>query len=338
MSDFTPSDWWKAIILYGRNQATYKIALGKVLLGAIRDGTYSELKWEDLATRFFDEYSSRLAANPMPQQLTSGRITTMERIHLSHKAGRMTRTEAISKVGERAFVDVIPRFHTLFGLEKDAPKFYEIDFGNRIVLTDALNDALRTDAASLDAELEARWSLLEGAFSIHQSQAGYLLANDIRSTYLATGYERKTLTNNRPFLQGYQGNVCFYCGEPLLEDVHVDHVLPREVVCHDELWNLVLAHGFCNESKQDRVVGPHFIEKLIQRNENIMGSNHPWRHKIQEQLGPTPKARRSALEHHYENVKTVKGADYWGGSASYNPATDPFYARLITVLNNGRSK
>jgi len=338
MSDFTPTDWWKAIILYGRNQATYKIALGKVLLGAIAEGSRSELTWDELSTRFFDEYSTRLSANPMPQQLTPERITTMERIYLEHRKGRLLRDEAIAQVGLRAFEDVIPRFHTLVGLQDQTPDFYEIDFGKRLVLTDALFDALNPNLSEADDELEARWGLLEGAFTINQSQAQYVLSNDIRSTYLAQGHQRLGLTKNRPFLQGYQCNVCFYCGEPLGTSVHVDHVLPREVLCHDELWNLVLAHGFCNEDKLDRLVGPHFIEKLIQRNENIMGSNHPWRQKILQQLGPSPRARRTALEHHYENVKTVKGAYYWGGSPGYNPATDPFYSRLITALNNGRAK
>ena len=334
MSQFSVKDWWKAIILFGRNQATYKIALGKVLVGAVKDGSHSELKWLELSTRFFDEYSTRLANNPMPQQLTPGRITTMERIHLAHISGALNRDEAIQQVSLNAFVDVIPRFHTLVGSHDRVPAFYEIEFGKRLILTDALFTALNASLPEVDSELEARWSLLEGAFSIKQSQSQYLLANDIRSTYLENGYERKPLTQNRPFLQGYQGNTCFYCGDPLGDDVHVDHVLPREVVCHDELWNLVLAHGFCNGVKFDHVVGPHFIRKLIQRNENIMGSNHPWKQKIIEQLGPDCATRRKATEDHYESVKKVKGSDYWGGSPGYNPASDPFYSRLITVLNN----
>ena len=334
MTHFSTKDWWKAIILYGRNQATYKIALGRVLAGAVKNGTHSELSWLDLSTRFFDEYSTRLASNPMPQQLTPGRITTMERIHLAHSTGALNRDEAIQQVSLNAFDDVIPRFHTLVGSHHQVPAFYETQFGKRLVLTDALFTALNANLPEVDSELEARWSLLEGAFSIKQSQSQYLLANDIRSTYLESGYERKPLTKNRPFLQGYQGNTCFYCGDPLSEDVHVDHVLPREVVCHDELWNLVLAHGFCNGAKFDHVVGPHFIQKLIQRNENIMGSNHPWKQRIVEQLGTNSVARRKATEDQYENVKKVKGTDYWGGSPGYNPASDPFYSRLITVLNN----
>ena len=110
--------------------------------------------------------------------------------------------------------------------------------------------------------------------------------------------------------------------------------MPRQVINHDEIWNLVLAHADCNLLKSDKVVGSHFIEKLIARNENIMGSNHPWKHKIAESIGNSPKQRATNLMKHYDNVKSILGSYYWGGSDSYNPSTDPFYRRLITVLNN----
>jgi 5-methylcytosine-specific restriction endonuclease McrA len=72
-------------------------------------------------------------------------------------------------------------------------------------------------------------------------------------------------------LQGYQGNMCFYCGVELRwGDIDVDHVLPRQIIQHDEIWNLVLAHRVCNMNKLDRVVGPHFMLTLIARNEDLM--------------------------------------------------------------------
>ena len=65
----------------------------------------------------------------------------------------------------------------------------------------------------------------------HEGHEHYELANDLRLTYLANGHKRKSLTSNIPFLQGYQGNACFYCSEPMVpDDIHVDHVLPRQVV------------------------------------------------------------------------------------------------------------
>jgi hypothetical protein len=96
----------------------------------------------------------------------------------------------------------------------------------------------------------------------------------------------------------------------------------------------VLAHRACSLQKLDHLVGEHFILKLIARNENIMGSNHPWKKRIADMLGASPAARAKKLYWHYSNVKAVLGSNYWGGSEGYNPETDPFYRRLITRLNN----
>ena len=47
------------------------------------------------------------------------------------------------------------------------------------------------------------------------------------------------------------------------DDIHVDHVIPRIIVNHDEIWNLVLCHSLCNLNKADKLVEPACIEKLI---------------------------------------------------------------------------
>ena len=49
----------------------------------------------------------------------------------------------------------------------------------------------------------------------------------------------------------------------------------------DNLYNmmkyedLVLSHRLCNLHKSDSLVGKHYLQKLLARNENIIGSNHP---------------------------------------------------------------
>ena len=81
-------------------------------------------------------------------------------------------------------------------------------------------------------------------------------------------------------------------------------------------------------------MGPCFIQKLIARNENIMGSNHPWKKRIEAALGKTKVQRRKSTESHYDNVSQILGWNYWGGEADYSPESDPFFKRMITVLNN----
>jgi hypothetical protein len=334
MVQFSNSDYWKAIVLYGLNNATYKIALASCLLDFAKDEK-TRVEWLELSASFYEKYQARLSSNPMPQQSNPGRMTKLERFFNGEKIGKLTHQEAIEKVGDEGFEYVVPLFHNI-GKDRELAKgkFYDFEEGKHLIIKDALLDIGRSSVSELNTEVDARWNLLEGAFSINQSQQTYQLANDIRDIYLLNGYERTPLTHNVPFLMGYQGNVCFYCGEELGSDIHVDHVLPRQVINHDEIWNLVLSHGHCNLQKSDKLVGPHYLEKLIARNENIMGSNHPWRKKIEAELGNSPGKRAKSLQHHYEQVSIARGKDYWGGTPGYNPETDPFYRRLVTALNN----
>lgn len=336
MSDFSVEDYWRAIILYGLNQATYKIALGKSLITLSGQGK-TVFTWDELSAEFLRQYRKRLdVSEPMPQQAIATRRTVMETVVSELRVGRLTETTAIEKVGLNAFNDVIHRFHTVIGLGDTESKFYTVDFGHSIALTDELYRVVESSKSILLDELNSRWSLLEGAFSI--KSGNYELANEIRDTYLIRGSERKPITKNIPFLQGYQGNVCFYCGEAMIAgDIHVDHVLPRQVVQHDDLWNLVLAHRLCNERKSDSLVPTHYMKKLIARNENIIGSNHPWKKKLISQLGSTATQRASETTRHFESVKIVLGASWWE-TENYNPATDPFYRRLITVINSRNIK
>ena len=214
-----------------------------------------------------------------------------------------------------------------------ANRFYHFDQGKHLYLKDSLFEISETHRIELLNELEARWSLLEGAFKI--TQGDFKLSNDIREIYLLDGYKRTNLTNNIPFLTGYQGNTCFYCGEPISNgDIHVDHVLPRQVLQHDEIWNLVLSHSVCNLNKDDALVGKHYLEKLMFRNENIMGSNHPWKKKISDSIGDTKPKRIKSMLYHYENVKTVLNGRYRENNPTYSRQNDTFFSKLITQLNN----
>ncbi|UPL48522.1 HNH endonuclease [Hymenobacter sublimis] len=336
MTTFTDEDYWSAIVLYGLNSATYKMALGKTLLDLGEQGG-EVVPWEVLARAYFDNYTSRLTGpTVLPQQGNPTRLTIMERIVRRYQQGSLEYSQAIVEVAATSFSDVIPRFQTIVNNKELARnKFYHFRHGKSLTLTDSLLTLVQsTQVTAFRNQLDSRWNLLEGAFQMTRDHS--LLSNDTRDIYLVNGYQRTNLTSNIPFLEGYQGNTCFYCGEPIPDgDVHIDHVLPRQVLLHDEIWNLVLSHSYCNTSKSDKLVGEHYISKLIQRNENVMGSNHPWKARIERELGSTSVQRAKKLRWHYENVLKVMGRNYWGGINSYNPATDPFFRKFITVLNNG---
>ena len=227
---FDHFDYWKAITLYGLNVATYKPALATCLLKAASKGANS-IVWEDLSAAFLQEYISRLTNNSMPQQTNAGRRTKLERIVQKLELGTLSFSEACDAVGKDGFTDVVPRFHNIGTDGNFASNYFYEWILERLTLIHFLKISSKEHPALLE-ETEARWSLLEGAFAINHEDYDFALANDIREIYLKDGYERK-LAKNIPFLAGYQGNVCFYCGE-FLTDIDVDHVLPRQVIQHDE--------------------------------------------------------------------------------------------------------
>ena len=140
---YSNRDYWKAIILYGPNNATYKIALGKTLLElAGRDVTH--VAWNVLSEEFLRQYKNRLDNAVMPQQTNPSRQTVMERIINQLNNGQLSWNGTIEKVGTDAFNDVIPRFHNIVRdgeFAKD--KFYEFQANNQIIIKDSVFDILQ---------------------------------------------------------------------------------------------------------------------------------------------------------------------------------------------------
>ncbi|MFW6016354.1 MAG: HNH endonuclease [bacterium] len=255
----------------------------------------------------------------------------MERIVQEYKLKKIDRTTAIEKVEKNAFNDVIPRFHVVN--KDDIPiKFYEFN-ENKLILTDNTFKMLfENEDIKLQDEVTSRWDLLEAAFAMKRKNNN--LINDIRKFYLKNGYDRQDITHTVPVLNGYQNDICFYCGEKMTGQVHVDHVIPRQLIRHDEIWNLVLAHGFCNEQKSDALPPEEYIRKMIERNEHFIQSNHPIKNKLKEQLGNTAKQRAKHIYKVYDDAKFVIGYT-WEGIRGYNPMTDDFYKTFIRgYINN----
>jgi hypothetical protein len=327
--NWLPKDYWRAIILYGQNAATYKIALAQCLAKFVKDGK-TDISMQRLATDFFDLYLERLKSQK-PQLMLPHRLTVMERIVANYNVGLVTRENAISRVKIEAFNDVIPRFHTI-DREPIPVQFYEHS-SNGLKLDDSLFEIFTNDVISqkLEQEIDARWSLLEAAFAIRREKS--TLINDLRHFYLSKGYARTNITHTIPVLNGYQQDICFYCGEQMQNnDINVDHVIPRQFIQHDEIWNLVLVHRFCNQQKQDALPSNQYIEKLIERNEHFIASNHPIKEKLIAKLGKTSELRKKCIDKVYQDAKTVIGYT-WEGIKGYNPATDPFYKAYVRRKN-----
>jgi CRISPR/Cas system Type II protein with McrA/HNH and RuvC-like nuclease domain len=141
------------------------------------------------------------------------------------------------------------------------------------------------------------------------------------------------VTHLRSVLHGYQQGRCFYCGEVIPTGAgHVDHVIPRQFVQHDEPWNLVLAHALCNEQKSDLLPSERSIAMLAVRNEHLIASNHPLKQQLTVQLGSTPEQRRQTVLHTYQDAKQVM-PHTWEQVRRFDPATDVLYQTVIRRLS-----
>jgi hypothetical protein len=323
INHLTPKDSWRGIILLGLNTATYKLALANCLI------QYAEqekiiVPLAELAQDFFDLYLTRLE-NGKPQLVMPNRLTVMERIVEQHRLGKLTREQAILRVEKEAFSDVIPRFHKVDN-EPVPTKFYEHTQSGLIITDDAFSVLSGSDLLLLKQDVASRWDLLEAAFEMRRSNIK--LQNDIRKFYFLHGHERTNITYLRPVLDGYQQGICFYCGEAMTGAVDVDHVIPRQVICNDDVWNLVLTHEFCNQQKSDYLPSMAHIEQLLYRNEFFIKSNHPLAGQIINALGAIPSVRTKRVLEIYKQAQVIIGST-WEGVRGYNPREDPLYLYFV---------
>lgn len=323
-----PQTAWRAIVLYGLNTGTHKMALARCLTQFVQEDR-DRVPLDELSETFLTIYEDRLVGG-MPQLVTPGRLHLVERTIFRMREGAIERGDAVALIGERGFRDVVPRFHTVFDGVLPVP-FYEALPNGGLQLTDAAFAVLgNAQVPALLEELDARWSLLEAAFSMNREAAS--LANDVRAVYLARGYDRTPIARLQPILHAYQEGRCFYCGELiLLGEGHVDHVIPRQFLMHDEVWNLVLAHGFCNAQKRDQLPTVEFIRRLGDRNEHLIASNHPLKRHIIAQLGEKQAQRKAVLHRVYQDAKAVIPWE-WTGLPGREPGTSEFYRRIVRSL------
>lgn len=136
-------------------------------------------------------------------------------------------------------------------------------------------------------------------------------------------------------LRAYQAGRCFYCGEAIPEgdgDVdHVDHVVPRQFLLHDEVWNLVLAHGFCNRHKADKLPPRPFVGRLVARNEGMVASNHSLRRDVVARLGATPGQQARATLRAWEDARLAIPYE-WTGLPGLEPSPSAFYKGIVRGL------
>ena len=334
MFEPTSKDWWRAVILYGRNMSTYKMGLGDLIINYANKNR-EKIPLQELSEDFLDIYEERMEKGKHQKMRTmvNGEekgLTVIERELKKIQQGETSREKAINFVQRDALENmVLKKFHTLFNRQIPDP-FYEVTKTHLILQKNTLDTFTDHQNKPLNRELSSRWELLE--FGFENTRKDESLEVDFDAETVIKKNKRTTISRLRPILNGYQHGNCFYCGENLDDSIEVDHVIPRTAIEHDEIWNLVLAHEDCNRWKLDHLPPKPFVEKLIQRNEIVLKSDLPLKEELKKVLGNSPKKRMEQVWSQYK-IAVNKNLTIWGGNDKFDPSNDDFYKKWIGNRN-----
>jgi hypothetical protein len=319
--DTCPSreSYWRAVILFGRNVASYKFALGKSLI-ELSAGGKRFLTLEELADPFSKSLVEHLKESPKQTTSPSSRFLDACR---KYGEGEISKGHLIDETVRLGFNNVIDAFHVVNTGEIPI-RFYidrRKDKPGGIELTDdffRLKETLQF--GNLPAEVESRWRLVETAWGLQLPSRMLLDYNPTTEMLVTTAARRTSVTACRDALNGYQKGKCFYCFADISVDrrsahlADVDHFVPHMLMPQlslanvDGVWNLVLACRGCNrgvDGKSSRIPVRALLERLHTRNEFYIGSHHPLRETLMAQTGATVDERVSFLKTIYREAQSL---------------------------------
>ena len=313
---------WRNLILFGKNAATYKFAFAKTLLKLVEQGK-TVVTLDDLSKPYSGYMIDHLKSG-LDQGNNGKFIIALKEFN----SGVLGESEMLSITKSEGFKNVVTAFQNISGGSIDQ-KFYDgkyIGLKTQLTITDKLfhlRNSYQFD--NLEQEVEARWRLVETAWNLNISANNLVVQYDDfdRQLFLQSDImKRVDVSSARDALSGYQKGRCFYCKrnysiKKKSENIcHVDHFLPH-LNKRDHMpsningvWNLVLACSTCNGAgeKGSKVPKIEYLNRLHERNQYYITSNHPLAETIINQTGITKDDRISFLNKHYQiSFKTKSG-------------------------------
>jgi 5-methylcytosine-specific restriction endonuclease McrA len=316
----TLENYWRSIILFGRNVASYKFALGKTLLEFSREDKET-ISLEELAEPFSRHVCEHL--QNADKQATSASSRFLDACR-KFNSGDIKKQDLLDATKNFGFSNVIDAFHVVHDGDIAVRFFQDERKGETkgIRLTDDLFSlAEQYQYRNLPSEVEARWRLVETAWELRLPRHVLSVGFDPEGELLVVNdrlFERKPITSCRDALSGYQKGKCFYCFSDIsvldsADDLaDVDHFVPHRLKPYglgdqlDGVWNLVLACQSCNrgpKGKFAQLPELRFLERLHIRNNFYIESHHPLRETLMRQTGNSETERRRFLQEKYRHAK-----------------------------------
>lgn len=319
----TLENYWRSIILFGRNVASYKFALAKALYD-LKASPNDLITLEELAKPFVKHLLEHLEHSP--KQITSKSSKFLESCH-QYSKDEISYDKLIDQTVKLGFQNVIDAFHNVHS--KEISKRFFIDERNTssgIRITDNFYQLAEMNKFSdLNLETESRWRLVETGWKLGISSQLISVSydDDTKELYTENNDRRIDITSSRDSLNGYQKGRCFYCYGDISIDskdenlADVDHFFPwalKDMIPNiNGVWNLVLSCKGCNRGefgKFDRLPSLDFLYRLDKRNEYLIGSHLPLRETLLSQTGAKSKTRHDFLQKQY-NIARVNIMHTW---------------------------
>lgn len=315
----TIENYWRAIVLFGRNTASYKFALANSLYD-LYENNNTLITLDELAVPFAGHLCDHLKKHP--KQIAGNKSQFLNQLK-NYNEGNIRKDVMLNQTVKLGFNNVIDAFHNVHGAEVGTRFFIdERKTNGGIRLTDdfyKLGELFQFH--NLQQETEARWNLVESAWENNISRNLMLVEYEDKNKMLigVNSIRRTTVTSARSALNGYQKGRCFYCYKEIstitgTQDLaEVDHFFPHKLkMCDnnkpiDGVANLVLSCQECNRGvngKFDRLPTTELLERLFTRNEYLITSHHPLRETLISQTGMKASKRQEYLQEAY-NCATI---------------------------------
>ncbi len=322
----TLENYWRGVILFGKNNTSYKLALAKSLL-EMSDRQSDFISLEELAEPYSRHTIEHLKKSG--SQMPKNRSTKFFDACKEFNNGIISKDKLINITAKEGFNAVFGAFHNLTNGEIPHRFFNDERTGRQkgIRLTDNLFNLLQVKSAeNLTPEVEARWQLVETAWELGISRDLIAVKHDLETEkfFVSKENRRVDVTSSRDALNGYQKSKCFYCfgyisivsGSDDLADV--DHFFPHMLKPHlsncnlDGVWNLVLSCVECNRSsgKSSKIPSLDLIKRLNHRNEYLISSNHPLKETIIRQTGKTSQNRAGFIQRVIDDTSNTGGPSW----------------------------
>lgn len=333
-NDASLESQWRAIILFGKNSATYKFAFAKSLLELISLEKTS-VSLQDIAPSYVRGILEHLKQNDKQGNSKSSifleacRNFNDEKIDYEH---------LLNITLKHGFNNVVDAFHMINGsIVNDV--FYHKDYNGsqkNLVITDSLLSLKESQQfINFDQEVDARWNLVETAWNleINPNLLEVKFDEELNLLFFENRMmKRKNISSARDSLNGYQKGKCFYSFQDISiksgDDnlCAIDHFFPHvhKMQLNENganvngVWNLVLSDKNINNDKRAKVPEIKYLERLYKRNEFYIASKHPLGETIINQTGKSPFERRMFLQEQY-NLSVNLAIQKWKPYIEFEP-------------------